>query len=145
MTDRLAIIVGVDDSATSERALIWALGAAQRLGATVEAVTTYQEAEGPIARERARTAQNALVADAVARHGGAPAVATAVLAGDPVDVLTLLSGRAYMLVMGGHSTAGLRHSAERSTAERVASLAECPVTIVPGSAVLPRHDGAGGG
>ena len=131
MTDRPVIIVGVDNSATSEHALAWALTAAQRLGATVDAVTTYDETEGETARQQAQAVQASLVARAVAVLRDAPPVASKVMAGDPVDVLTLLSGSAYMLVMGRHSTAGLRHSAESSTAERVARLADCPVTIVP--------------
>ena len=63
--------------------------------------------------------------------------------GDPVDVLTLLSGHAYVLVLGRHSTVGLRHSAESSTAERVAQLSECPVTMVSGP-VLPEHEATHG-
>ena len=141
MTDRPVIIVGVDDSPTSRRALAWALADAQRLGAAVEAVTTYHESEGEPARERAQAVQDSLVAEAVGSlPDPAPPVASLVMEGDPVNVLTLLSGHAYLLVMGRHSTVGLRHSAESSTAEQVARLAECPVTIVPGSPVLHEHD-----
>jgi nucleotide-binding universal stress UspA family protein len=141
MTERPVIIVGVDDSPTSRRALSWALADAQRLEAAVEAVTTYHDADGESARERAQEVQDALVAEAVASlTDPAPPVASLVMEGDPVDVLTLLSGHAYVLVMGRHSTVGLRHSADSSTAERVARLAECPVTIVPGSPLLHEHD-----
>jgi nucleotide-binding universal stress UspA family protein len=141
MNDRPVIIVGVDDSPTSRSALSWALIDARRLSAAVEAVTTYPAAEGEAARERAQAVQDSLVAEAVGRLADpVPPVASLVMAGDPVDVLTLLSGHAYVLVMGRHSTVGLRHSAESSTAERVARLAECPVTIVPGSPTVPEHD-----
>ena len=141
MNDRPVIIVGVDDSPTSRSALGWALTDAQRLGAAIEAVTTYPAAEGETAREQAQAVQDSIVAQAVQRLAEpVPPVASLVMAGDPVNVLTLLSGHAYVLVMGRHSTVGLRHSAESSTAERVARLADCPVTIVPGIPGVLEHD-----
>lgn len=135
-TDTPVVLVAVDDTDTSRRALSWAISEAQRLGAVVEVVTTYDAASGPEARELAQQAQ-----DRVVRQGGhdqpIPGLVHHVVAGDPVDTLVLMSSRAHVLVMGRHSTTGLRHSAQPSTAERCARLADCPVTIVPGPHVLP--------
>jgi nucleotide-binding universal stress UspA family protein len=138
MTIRPVIIVGVDDSASSRRALAWALAEAERLGAVVEAVTTYDAAGGEAARELARSGQRSLLDEAL---GGVSVdtVSRHVLPGKPVDVLALRSRDAYLLVLGGHNTAGLRHSGASSTAEQVARLAECPVAIVPAPAVLASH------
>ena len=135
MTIRPVIIVGVDDSATSRRALVWACAEDERLGGVVEAVTTYDAYGGEAARELARSQQQRVVDQAV---GEVPAerVSRHVLPGKAVDVLTLRSRHAYLLVLGGQSTAGLRHSAQSSTAEHVVRLAECPVAIVPPPPVL---------
>jgi nucleotide-binding universal stress UspA family protein len=138
MTMRPVIIVGVDDSATSRRALAWALAEAARLGAVVEAVTTYDAAGGEAAREVACSRQQSVI-DEVIGEVPADVVPRHVLPGKPVDVLTLRSRDAYLLVLGGHSTAGLRHSGASSTAEQVARLAECPVVIVPAPPVLASH------
>jgi nucleotide-binding universal stress UspA family protein len=135
MTIRPVIIVGVDDSATSRRALVWALAEAERLGAVVEAVTTYDAAGGEAARELARSRQQWLLEEALA-DVSVDTVSSTVLPGNAVDVLALRSRNAYLLVLGGHSTAGLRHSGASSTAEQVARLAECPVAIVPAPPVL---------
>ena len=69
MTIRPVIIVGVDDSASSRRALAWALAEAERLGAVVEAVTTYDTAGGDAARELAGSWQQSLLEEAL---GGVP-------------------------------------------------------------------------
>ena len=140
MNIRPVIIVGVDDSTTSRRALTWALTEAERLGGVVEVVTTYDATGGLRAQELAHTMQGSLI-DEVLAQGPVVNVSRLVLPGRAVDWLTLMSGHAHLLVLGGHSVAGLRHSAEASTAEQVSRLAECPVTIVPGPPVLTSQAG----
>ena len=135
MTETPVIIVGVDDSFTSRHALSWAAAEATQLGAAIEAVTIYDEAHGPHARAEAEAVQDRVIEDILGTRPVHP-VAKLVVAGDPVDVLTMMSSHAHLLVIGRHSTAGLRHSADSSTAEQCARLAECPVTIVPGTPVL---------
>jgi nucleotide-binding universal stress UspA family protein len=140
MNIRPVIVVGVDDSTTSRRALAWALVEAERMGGVVEVVTTYDASRGLLAQELAHTMQGSII-DEVLAEGPVVNVSSVVLPGSAVDWLTLMSGHAQLLVLGGHSVAGLRHSAEASTAEQVARLAECPVTIVPGPPVLTSQAG----
>ena len=142
-TTRPVVVVGVDDSATSRRALVWALAVARRLGAVVEAVTTYETSGGETTRELARTLQESVIGEVLGEAADG-ALTRHLLPGNPVDVLALMSGQAYLLVLGRHSTAGLRHSADSSTAEQVARLADCPVVIVPGAPTLPGLRSSGG-
>ena len=115
--------------------MAWAWAEAGRLGAVVEAVTTYDAVGGEASQELARSRQQSVI-DEVLGEVPADVVSRHVLPGNPVDVLTLRSRDAYLLVLGGHSTSGLRHSGGSATAEQVARLSECPVAIVPAPPVL---------
>ena len=135
MSSRPVILVGIDASTTSHRALVWALAEAERIDGVVEVVTTYDASRGLGSRELARAMQESVLAEVVG-PGSVDSVSRLVLPGSAVDVLALMSGHADLLVLGRHSVAGLRHSAVTSTAEQVARLADCPVTIVPGAPLL---------
>ena len=140
------IVVGVDGSDGSHRALDWALeeGAAHSLPVKVihawsESIGDYPASAlaGDTTREGAAVelAQR-MLADAQIRRGDLPpvrATATAIK-GDPRIVLTASaqSGAADLLVVASRGVTGpLVHFFLGSTATYVAHHSPCPVTIVP--------------
>jgi hypothetical protein len=104
------IVVAVDDSEASVRALVWAFGKARELGLRVEALTTWPLHGSVFVREvaghfceprwRAREVQAATVARALALVDDAPPYEMRVLNADPVDALTRAGARAVLVVVG---------------------------------------------
>ena len=104
------IVVAVDDSEASVRALVWAFGRARELGVRVEALTTWPLHGAVFVREvaghfceprwRAREVQAAAVARALARVDDAPPYEMRVVNADLVDALTRAGARAVLVVVG---------------------------------------------
>jgi hypothetical protein len=114
------IVVAVDGSAASVRALVWAMRRAGELGLRVEALTTWPLHGAVFVREvaghfceprwRAREVQADAVSRALAVVDDAPPYDLRVVNADLVDALVRASARAVMVVTGtdGPARAGLR-------------------------------------
>ncbi len=136
-------MVGLDGSEASRRALSWALEEAQRRSCGVEVLTAFSHVPvspdglGPGAAARVQAAAGS---EMLPRGYDRP-VSFQMVEGTPAEVLTRQSERAQLVVIGSHGVAGLRHSAMTPVGELVASMAACPVVVVPpGAHSLPSHD-----
>jgi nucleotide-binding universal stress UspA family protein len=161
------IIVGVDGSGHSQRALEWAMNeaAVRRLPLSVltvhpavvgyfgGAVTTPQDLE---LTEQTRTAVKAEADRVLAALDGPHPESVTVKAvhGLPVKELVEASKEADMVVLGSRGVGGFTRMLLGSTAGQVVQHAHCPVTIIPPAdrdlppAILtvrsPREGSAGG-
>lgn len=135
-----AVVVGVDGSAASLRAVAVAAGQARSLGVPLRIVHAYLwpgHASSAGVDLRARTRVDALLADARARAQAAAAdveVRTVAAEGTDFSILSQESQSAAMLVIGHRglgSTAGLLTGA---AGMRLAGRTGCPLLVVRGEA-----------
>jgi nucleotide-binding universal stress UspA family protein len=142
------IVVGVDGSPSSKAALSWAIQQAAVTGMAVEAFiawripTYYGYSLAPdevdlsdIAGLAART-----IGDAVDQLGGAAAqvkITTAVVRGDPAQVLLDAAAGADLLVVGNRGHGVLAEALLGSVSQHCAHHASCPVVIVRDPARYP--------
>ncbi len=139
------IIVGVDGSRHSRRALQWAVSeaATRRVPLTVltvqQAVAGYWGGPVPYATDQELTAQagkevqketdDVLGAlDAAARP---PSVTVRAVAGLPVEELLAAAEGADMLVVGARGAGGFKRLLLGSVSTHVTHHAPCPVVVVP--------------
>ena len=134
------IVVGVDGSDGSRRALRWALAEARLRGSTVQAVTAWptrdavtrmEQLDAAEARREAADLQQRGLDEVLAERPEPPALSYEVVHGDPVEVLLLASSNAEMLVVGSHNTSSISHVMLGSVSEACARMAECPVVVLP--------------
>lgn len=129
------IVVGVDGSWGSVRALRWALTAAAERDCDVEVVTAWPHT-GPVfvrevpghhsdARQRARTAQAEAVRDALAAAPGDVPVTTVLENARPEAALTRHARGNRLLVLGATGD-GL----DDELAERCREQVDCPVAVI---------------
>lgn len=147
------IVVGVDGSDASVEALAWAIEEAGRRGATVEAVTVWQDpytVVGPSPhpsihrptmihlhdlqdsaerRARARLHRLGEVAPVHRRQRG----------GEAVAVLCQMASHAELLVLGARGVGGLQGSLLGSVSRGCIQRAAVPVVVIPPPAVHRRH------
>jgi nucleotide-binding universal stress UspA family protein len=137
------IIVGVDGSAHSQRALRRAIKEAVVHQEPLSVITIHQAvvgyAGGPltypqdeIETERAREAAQAETDKVLAEIDGPrpPAVTVTAVHGFPAEVLVNAAKTADMVVLGGHGTGGFGHILMGSVVGKVAHQSACPVLIV---------------
>jgi nucleotide-binding universal stress UspA family protein len=128
------ILAAVDGSPASVAALQWALAEAHIHRSHLQVITVYAPDGTEESQARAQRDQ-AEVVERVLREGttrGLDAeLATQVVAGDAVDVLTTWSAHAGLLVLGRHGTQSLLRNALGSVGDACSRLAACPVVIVP--------------
>lgn len=146
MADR--IVVGVDGSPGSRRALAWATDDATARGAVVEAVmvwqSPYDSGEEPLypVDERSLSAEAAGRLDeavsAVTGRNPAAKIEKLVLRGDPAWSLCERSADAVELVVGSRGHGGLTGALLGSVSTKCAHHAPGPMVIVPGD---DRHRG----
>lgn len=134
-------VVGVDGSAPSVAALVWAIERAAETGASVRAVTTWHfpplSIERPGLARRLHHRAEEQVAEAVvearlrstAQSQTEVEVTTEVYQYPADRRLIDLSAEADLVVIGRRSRRGL--AALGSVSERVASHAHCPVVVIP--------------
>ncbi len=146
------IVVGVDGSPQSQRALGWARFLAQASASTVQAVTVWQ----PLAVRRwgdvtgwavalpqgwdpAGVARQGLVdtLDAAFGEQQPPGLQTTVAEGDAAKVLLEVSRGAGMLVVGSRGHGGFAGLLLGSVSAAVAEHATCPVLVVHGATPPP--------
>jgi nucleotide-binding universal stress UspA family protein len=143
------IIVGVDGSGHSHRALIRAIKEAAVHHAPLTVLTVHQAVVGysggpvvypedKIETERAREAAQAETDKALAEVGEPHPESVTVTAvhGFPVEVLIDASRDADMIVLGSRGVGGFGPLLMGSVTSQVAHHAACPVLIVP-----PEHRG----
>ena len=134
--DRL--VVGVDGSADSKRALRWAIAQARRTGDQVVAVTAWEvpvrilvlptATEQDYADHAASILRETL--DDVVGDAGDVTVHPQVLEGRPERVLTRVAGSADTLVVGSHGRGELPGMHLGSTAAYCVHHAPCPVVVL---------------
>ena len=143
------IIVGVDGSGHSQRALVQAIKEAAAHHAPLTVLTVHQAVVGysgapvvypedKIETEQAREAAQAET-DKVLAEAGEPrpeSVTVKAVHGFPPEVLIEASRDADMVVLGSRGTGGFRVLVMGSVTSQVAHHASCPVLIVP-----PEHRG----
>lgn len=135
------ILVPIDFSECSKKALVYALPYAREFGATIFLLyvahlqsatveTGSTDASGPDEQqiERARAELLKLAQELPATIE----IQTAVVAGKPFEeiVATAQALNADLIIIGTHGAMGMRRDVLGSTAERVARYANCPVLIV---------------
>lgn len=131
--DTRVIVVGVDGSPGSLRALRWAIGESRLRGSAVEAVTTWRPGSTGNANtpEAAKLLQSKAIRDATAALDAVPLIAEEIEAGAPEEVLVRRSEHASLLVIGSHGVGSIRHAALGSTSEYCSRMASCPVVVLP--------------
>jgi len=142
------IVVGVDGSDHSRRALIWAMrqAALQQVSLTVLAVRpdpvrpvtgvywgVHVYAEDTHNPEVVRKAIQEIV-ERVANEIGetAPQVAVKVVTGDPAEELIKVSRGADMVVVGSRGSGGFASLLMGSVSSKVMHHAACPVVVIRG-------------
>ncbi|WP_407078327.1 universal stress protein [Streptomyces sp. NPDC005435] len=153
---RPRIVVGVDGSESSTRALRWALRQAEATGGTLEAVTAWEfpqmygslgwmpptGAEADFERVAAR-----IVAEALEEAAGPEPrveIHTKVAYGPPAGVLLAAADGASLLVVGNRGHGGFAGALLGSVSQHCVQHAPCPVVIVrPTTEVPEAPDGTG--
>ena len=138
------IIVGVDGSGHSQRALQWAMQEAAIRHTPLTVLTVHQAVAGywggtavypddPARTEQARAAAQAESDKAMAGLIGPHPESVTVKAvhGYPVEELIEAGQDADMIVLGSRGSGGFTRLLLGSTAGQVAQHAHCPVLIVP--------------
>jgi len=129
------VVVGVDGSEQSRRALQWALPYASLIGAGVEAIMTVaptDDAAETHATERAAADELAAFVDEVtASVDGSPPVSYEVVAGDPAVVLVNASRDAELVVLGSHGMSKISNPALGSVSTACIRMGSCPVLVIP--------------
>jgi nucleotide-binding universal stress UspA family protein len=134
------VVVGVDGSQGSARALTWALHEARNRRAPVRVVTAWAWGGGSAggARDAAgavrqvRQTQEALVRAVLARFPGTlPQLSTELLQGDPASTLIDRSRDGVLLVLGSQGLSGADDVIVGSVADACLRHGSCPVVVVP--------------
>ena len=133
------IVVGIDGTPASDRALEWALDEAVVRGCplhvvhawTFEALTDWTETT----EQRTRTESEALIDKAVRaaseRRQEMPEIVRRSLRGDAAETLEKASEGAAMLVVASHTGRRIRQIVLGSTSMHVVRHAHAPVVVIP--------------
>lgn len=134
------IVVGVDSSETSLKALRWALAEARLRSASVEMVHAFPRPElvGMTmvvtlpSDDELRAASDQVLAEALEAVGGAGdvPVTTHVGPGGPASVLVEVGAGADLLVIGSRGLGGFRGLLLGSVTQQVIAHAPCPVVVI---------------
>jgi nucleotide-binding universal stress UspA family protein len=147
MNSTYRIVVGVDGSPDSIRALRWAMGEARGRGGTVQAVMVYDWAGTEAAllaglgpegeHQHALDVLAKAVAEVQLEFRGM-SVAAEVLQGNAGRRLAEAARDANLLVVGSHGHGRVHHAVLGSVSEACVRQATCPVVVIP----LPRSESA---
>ena len=134
------IVVGVDGSSNSERALQWAADEARRRGARLVVATAWHEPSAAFAsaytaaddpalyREAATQTMDQMLASVDVEGVD---VERQVVEGQPARVLLDLAAGAHLLVVGTRGHGGFVGLLIGSVSQHLSQHAPCPVVIVP--------------
>jgi nucleotide-binding universal stress UspA family protein len=140
------VLVGVDGSEQSKRALGWALTYAQARGVAVEAImtvpTTDDSAETHAMMHEAEAILSTMVQSATDGLEHVEPVSTEVVAGDPAVVLVNASRNADLLVLGSHGMSKISNPALGSVSTACIRMGSCPVLVIPAGKPEPPDPGA---
>ena len=137
------IVVGVDGSSHSRKALEWAAAEAATHNAALTVLVVHQAVRDVYGRvshytedadltEKAKEAARAETEEVLSGLGAKPASATVTAAhGLPADELIKASQGADMLVVGRRGGGGFARLIMGSVSDQVGRYAHCPVLIVP--------------
>jgi nucleotide-binding universal stress UspA family protein len=139
------IVVGIDGSDHSRRALEWAVNEAAVRYAPLTVLTVNQAivgyGGGPVEYpgDADRTGQAAEAAqkqtDTIIENAGAgsrpPSVSVEAVTGFPAEELLRAAAGADMIVVGSRGTGGFRRLRLGSVANQVTHHARCPVVVIP--------------
>lgn len=141
MAERSIIVVGVDETASSRRALTWAAREAVRRGATLQVITawTWDAVEGaPLAavdpqsmREVAEQTQREALEAVLAGLEVQPVVTREIVQSTASEALVEASRRADLVVVGTHGRGPVRSFLLGSVSQSVIRHAQCPVVVMP--------------
>jgi nucleotide-binding universal stress UspA family protein len=143
------VVVGVDGSGPSVRALIWALRLANHRGWTVEVVTAWPGADAvhvhevpghfSAPRQRAFAVQDAALTQAREAVGNGNAARALVVNAHPVEALAARGATARLLVTGAHADRRRppAHRGRASVGQSLALLVRCPVVVVHDARTRP--------
>jgi nucleotide-binding universal stress UspA family protein len=130
------VIVGVDGSEASKRALRWAATYAAATGAPLEAVSSWEmpatygwaaTLEEPDPAKATLEKLESIVAEVV---GDSPPVTSTVESGHAAFVLVNASKRADLLVVGSRGRGGFTGMLLGSVSQHCVQHAQCPVVVV---------------
>jgi nucleotide-binding universal stress UspA family protein len=134
------IVVGVDSSATSLKALRWAMDEAALRGSEVELVHAFPRPElvGMTmvvtlpSDDELREASEQVLADALSAVGGPGGITVTqrVGSGGPASVLVEAAKDAELLVLGSRGLGGFRGMLLGSVTQQVIAHAPCPVVVI---------------
>ena len=134
----LPVVVGVDGSAGSERALAWAMRHALLAGSTVKVVCaweppplggTFTFGDPEVLRKAARDVVDRVTASSAA---DAAPIEASIVEGHPAQVLVRESRGAQLLVLGARGSGGFTEMLLGSVTDYCSHHAGCPVVIVRG-------------
>lgn len=138
---RARVVVGVDGSAGSRRALRWAAEEAERRGADLTVVTVWQwdgvdavPLAGASPLEAERMSAELLDAEVAALPDPSVVTTRLVARGGAGAALVEASREADLLVLGSHGHGALHAAVLGSVSQYCVRHVECPVVILP----LPR-------
>lgn len=140
------IVVGIDGSAHSERALEWAAreAALRQVPLTVIAVhqpvvgywgSVVSQAEDDALSEQVRKAVREQADKVIDRLEGStpPQVTVDVVSGSPAEELLRAAANADLLVVGSRGAGGFARLVMGSVSSQVTQHAHCPVVVIPTS------------
>ena len=143
------IVVGVDGSDHSRRALAWAMREAEQHHVSLQVVAVHPSPVRPATGiywglpslpensfdpELVRMAVQQFVDEATKETGGPrPEVTVSVVAGDAAEELVRASRDADLLVVGRRGGGRFHRLMMGSVSSKVTHHAACPVTVVPGN------------
>jgi nucleotide-binding universal stress UspA family protein len=138
------IVVGIDGSHHSERALKWAMNEAVLRQTPLTVLSVHQVIRGwagPDAGrypgdaelvERTRAAAQAAADEVLATLSGPrPEVIVKAVTGVPAETLVAATADADMIVVGSRGSGGFERLTMGSVGDQVARHARCPVVIIP--------------
>lgn len=139
----LPLLVGVDGSETSLRAVDWAVGEAALRGVPLRLVyaSLWERYEGTALAEALGSTSEQVQADAIVSTAAERArrreanveISTEVLRGEPVPALLNEGRNASALVLGSRGRSGIAELLLGSVCLAVAARADCPVIVLRGS------------
>ena len=143
---RRAVVVGVDESKESQRALRWAGRLASWSGAELDVVAAWQRISGPYGwvtipvgwdsnAERDKSVQK--IVDKVFGSQRPTSVNVVIREADPAELLIEHSRTALMVVVGSRGLGGFGGILLGSVSRKVAEHAKCPVLVVHGEKAVP--------
>jgi nucleotide-binding universal stress UspA family protein len=127
------VVVGVDGSAASDRALEWAVAEALRTGAVLEAHTSYEPGYVFVSNDEVQMSMDKILGEAATRAAdAAPGVAFTGVKHDGIAAKDLIeaSQNADLLVVGSRGRGGFKGLLLGSVSQQCALHAHCPVVIV---------------